>query len=654
MFKKYSQFVESKSELLNENVQLAKRYLVDNWIEKNNDKLFEITPEDIKLINEDPKFSKVKSFIERNPVDGLDVEKIKEIKLNLVKSGLNPNQVRQIENTPNFLKLKEMLQRNQGWVYNFTVFHFGEEIPMEELTALYKLLIDNRDLLDRLPQTVDKYFEYEKLVDDLENVGRYRKAKALLNEIPGEVKREAENASVAMKKKIEDLAFEFYALKPELQKNFIKKIARYRTLLSLTRALETYIKASAGANLSGFVDKVADANRRFGEKRGAEILFLNEDTQKMIIELKSWEACKALCSNTSWCIASSSSQWNNYVGGDSVFTKQYIILDFSLSPTDNYSIIGITVNSDNRFRASHLKDDSSIQEANVRKRLDAEENAILKGMTKAEMDQKTRLVTASKEIKKPGVSIELLDKFLTDGADINVDGGTPIKNAIKENNYDKTKFLLDKGASVHLGESSSGIIDSCLKNPEGKRIMLLLIEYGADITRTAYKNHATDVETIKHCVDKGIDINFDDGLPLRAAAKIGNLDIVRYIVENGGDMTRKEGMALQWASEYGHVNVVKYLVVDKQLKSGLVRATEYLFRRLDVREKENKKDLEEYNKSDKQRKEMYKKKLDEYDVIRPGYVGCVKLLMDALKTNSPTDYTRFLEMIKKNGYTYLN
>lgn len=649
MLKKYNQFLDKQSELLNENVQLAKKYLLDHYIETNTKDLFSLDAEDLKMIEEDPKFLKIKGFIERNPVNTLDKEKIREIKMKLILSKINPNKIKEIEMNPNYLQIKKILERNLGWVYTFTLFHFKEGVGIDELTALYKELVDNRDVLDRLPTTVDKYTNYESLIDDLQNLVRYRKAKALLNEIPGEVKREAENASVAMKKKLEDLAFEFYNLKPELQKNFIKKIARYRTLLSLTRALESYIKASLGTNLVSFVEKVADVNKKYGEKRGADIIFLNEDSQRMIIELRSWEACKALCSNTSWCIASSISQWNSYVGGDSVFTKQYIILDFALPPTDNYSIIGITVQTNDKFRASHLKNDSHIDESSVRRRLTQEENDLLKGMTRAEQDQKTRLVTASKEIKKPNVTIALLDKYLTDGADINVDSGTPLKNAIKEGDYDKVKFLLEKGASVHLGDSSSGIIDSCLKNEAGKRIMLLLIEFGADITRGAYKNHATDVDTIKLCVDKGIDINFDDGLPLRSAAKLGNLEIVRYIVENGGDMARKEAMALQWASEYGKVEVVKYFLIDKKLKIGLKRSTEYLLRRLNVKEKEYQKDLEEFNKADKVRKELYKKKIEEYESTKDSFAECFNLLLDALKDSNPEDYQKF----SKEGAKYI-
>ena len=460
MLKKYNQFLDSNSKLLNENVQLAKRYLVDHWIEANKgEELYTLNQNDLKLIDEDPKYSKLKKFISRNPVDTLDKEKIKELNMTLELGKLPPEKIREIENNPNYLKLKKLLEKSVGWVYTFTVFHFGEGVAIAELEQLYKQLLDNRDLLDRLPQTVDKYTSYEQLIDDLENVSRYRKAKALLDELPGEVKREAQNASIAMKKKMEDLAFEFYNLKPELQKNFIKKIARYRTLLSLSRALETYIKASLGTNLSSFVEKVGEVNKKYGDKRGAEIVFLNEDTQKMIIEIRSWETCKALCSNTSWCIASSISQWNNYVGGDNVFTKQYIILDFSLSPTNNNSIIGVTVQQNNKFRASHLKNDASISESDVRRGLTKEENDLLVGMTNQEAEQKKRLVIASKEIKKPGITIDLLDKYLKDGADINVDSGLPLKNAIKENNYDKVKFLLDQGASVHLGEASASIID---------------------------------------------------------------------------------------------------------------------------------------------------------------------------------------------------
>ena len=62
---------------------------------------------------------------------------------------------------------------------------------------------------------------------------------------------------------------------------------------------------------------------------------------------------------SSWCIAQYLGQWDSYVGGENVFNKQYSILNFNLPPSDNKSIIGITIAPKQQVRACHLKNDAN-------------------------------------------------------------------------------------------------------------------------------------------------------------------------------------------------------------------------------------------------------------------------------------------------------
>lgn len=97
--------------------------------------------------------------------------------------------------------------------------------------------------------------------------------------------------------------------------------------------------------------------------------------------------------------------------------------------------------------------------------------------------------------------------------------------------------------------------------------------------RTEYRKilYNADVNDIKKLIDNGFDVNFDDGFPLRAAAKVGKLNTVKLLIENGADLMRKEGMALQWAAEYGHIDVVNFLLplIKDSDTSGNIPFTRY-------------------------------------------------------------------------------
>jgi len=151
-------------------------------------------------------------------------------------------------------------------------------------------------------------------------------------------------------------------------------------------------------------------------------------------------------------------------------------------------------------------------------------------------------------------------------------------------------------------------------------------------------------------VDTGIDINFDDGLPLRFACRLGDLNIVKYIVENGGDIDRKDGMALQWASEYGRPEVVDYLLNVRKARVGLKRSIDYLIRRSKGSFDEYLRDQEEYKKSSGSKKEVYREKIDKFEKeSRVGTMACLKLLLNAAKEDKKI-YDEALSVIGTSNF----
>jgi hypothetical protein len=61
-------------------------------------------------------------------------------------------------------------------------------------------------------------------------------------------------------------------------------------------------------------------------------------------------------------------------------------------------------------------------------------------------------------------------------------------------------------------------------------------------------------------LDRGADVGFGDGLPLRRAAEHGNADMVRLLLERGANVHADNEYALQQAAVNGHAETVRVLL----------------------------------------------------------------------------------------------
>lgn len=100
---------------------------------------------------------------------------------------------------------------------------------------------------------------------------------------------------------------------------------------------------------------------------------------------------------------------------------------------------------------------------------------------------------------------------------------------IDRSHFDMAKFLIEKGADVNA-ENGDPLVYSAIVN---------------------------SIDMVKYLISKGANINIDKGRPLRAAAKYGHLDIVKYLVENGAYFN--DGEALRSAINAGHIKISDYL-----------------------------------------------------------------------------------------------
>ena len=68
------------------------------------------------------------------------------------------------------------------------------------------------------------------------------------------------------------------------------------------------------------------------------------------------------------------------------------------------------------------------------------------------------------------------------------------------------------------------------------------------------------VSLVKHALEKGANVHYNEDRALRFACLAGQLDIVKHLVKSGADINVSNSAPFFVSSFYGHLDVVKFLV----------------------------------------------------------------------------------------------
>ncbi len=556
MLKKYLDFRNSQNSLsLNENVQQAKTYLRNKALRDKKEKL--------------------------GTKEGENV-------------GLTAEEVRKADNDSNFMKIRQMLA-DSPLVYVFTKFFYEDLVELEveerfnELSILAKRLKDMRSSLSNLPMPVERYVSkaavdeekkkseeegrqyrnsYERLTDDLNALQGDVATNKWVGQLLSWQKAWFEKLTPFQEEKIKGIANSFDQFGTDLdgtkdtkankalQDMFFTKVKKYKNLGELIAGAEDFIKSSNNAGFKNFLLAMEKVNKKYGESNGVEEVY--SDNGLLIIEVKSFPANKELNANTSHCIAGSPGHWENYVG-EAKFTKQYYIYDFNLPSSDIHSIIGITIGEGGRITACHLKNDRSFgtEVVNYLKKKGSSMD-LLAPLTKEEIEVRKKRIEASKGIIRDNLSLEEVSDYLEAGANPNAAGGKPLENAVKEDNLEKAKLLLEKGALPS--------INNPIKFAKNFEMIKLLVQYNCPLTNEVFNSICNDADAVEYVVKNGMDPNFEKGYPLRAAARVGNLDVIKILITNGASVSERRYMVIKQCIENGSSEVLKFLLEEINLE----------------------------------------------------------------------------------------
>lgn len=182
--------------------------------------------------------------------------------------------------------------------------------------------------------------------------------------------------------------------------------------------------------------------------------------------------------------------------------------------------------------------------------------------------------------------VEHIKYMLQLHADVNAGQGdeTPLLCALYEQNKEITELLLQAGADVNQGKSTSPLIEA-ITNQDAELVQQL-IKLGADVncsrntTPLLAAIKVENVEIIQALLQAGADLKTEGkNNPLETAVRRGNLVIVRLLIDKGAAFPQNSSLLLT-ALKSRHADIAAYLLshgAEKELYVDDSPVAEYVF-----------------------------------------------------------------------------
>lgn len=300
--------------LLNENVQAAKQYMLKRFAQAKGIETSAITPEDQARIFANEEYKKVLQLILPLP----------------------------------------------GYALAFIKFKFDHRVSIEQLAQLLEKIKANSQMLGELSMPIVDFPNQEKvngvpafeaLMDEFNQIETRRKAKWILNELPGNLRRAARELPKEDIQRLFNAATIMNDLGEEVKVRLLKKAKAFTDPMDFVVYAENYVKGYLNSDVQSKIDKLEEL-----EPEGSVIY---ADDRYLMLSARTEKAQKELCSVANWCINRGSFNNKSYGGG----AVQINTFDFGLPPTDPNHLIGTTISYDGKVTYSHDINDRSVKKS---------------------------------------------------------------------------------------------------------------------------------------------------------------------------------------------------------------------------------------------------------------------------------------------------
>lgn len=262
-----------------------------------------------------------------------------------------------------FLYIKNLLTKNNniGYLGLFANLSINDKASGSELESIYNKIINNKDILNNLRDNngelcqLFSFTKYEDLDDALDILKSWRKVNQFMRELPS-----------AQKRLIWENGYFTDDLKDKSQ-FLISAITKIANDANLSRTFLS--KISAAKTKSAIIDSIASITNqelwdfdhwlnKLNNTRNVYVTWSSKEEKQIICIATSYQTIKNIAYMTNWCITRDKYYFDSY----SKNGFQCILYDFNYPITSNDSVIGFSLNSEERryeITDCHNKSDHS-------------------------------------------------------------------------------------------------------------------------------------------------------------------------------------------------------------------------------------------------------------------------------------------------------
>jgi hypothetical protein len=265
---------------------------------------------------------------------------------------------------PEYIEFKNTLLKNNNIGYLGPLINMAQvnkelmndSTLFKVLNTVYRLMLENKNLLNNLPKKIHEYTSIYVLIVDINELERKSVLKKFTNllvdkNLKFEINSLGGDGSSNWKTGFyDDIIYYFKNIdKTPQSKMFTKKINKYNDINDIFDFLNTIVTFhKKGFFYEKYVKK--------GNGKNIKLVYRDDENERLLFIVTDSEGIREIGS-PSWCI-NGEDAFKDYNRDDKI---QYVFLDFT-SPDIKYSVIGFTMDVNNEVSASHLLDDTHVND----------------------------------------------------------------------------------------------------------------------------------------------------------------------------------------------------------------------------------------------------------------------------------------------------
>ena len=254
---------------------------------------------------------------------------------------------------PDYLQFKERLVKDNKVGYlGFIVNMSSREgvFSIRVANNAYNLIIDNKNIVNKLPKPLMQYDNYEVLLNDINKSANAQIINKLSNKLTNQLIKDKLVDFAEDKDFVKDVEY-FLKARSADRREFMEKTDKYKTPEEFIRDLKNFVNdLKIGFNYDIVLNKISSM-----DESAISVKLADRNKQMILARIIKYSASKELGS-TSWCIVGEEHYFNQYTEDGKNY--QYFFFNFNSDIPNNEKMIAFTMDKSNNVTASHDRYDN--------------------------------------------------------------------------------------------------------------------------------------------------------------------------------------------------------------------------------------------------------------------------------------------------------